>query len=96
MPIDVVLVVPNLFTPNGDGINDQFVIRNLMQYQQRELTVLNRWGNQVFRSNNYNNDWDGGSLGEGTYFYILRVRDSSGEGWQVHKGAVAIVRNTNR
>ncbi len=95
IPVDATLVIPNLFTPNGDGLNDQFVIKNLLQYQHRELLVLNRWGNQVYKSANYNNDWDGGTLGEGTYYYILRVRNGNGE-WQTYKGAIAIIRVTNR
>ncbi|WP_257669953.1 T9SS type B sorting domain-containing protein, partial [Parapedobacter tibetensis] len=95
VPVDAILVIPNLFTPNGDGLNDRFVIRNLLQYSSRELLVLNRWGNQVYKSTNYNNDWDGGSLSEGTYYYILRVRNDNGE-WQTYKGAVALIRVTNR
>jgi len=96
IPVDATLVIPNLFTPNGDGLNDLFVIKNLLQYQGRELMVINRWGNQVYKSNNYNNDWDGGSLAEGTYYYILRVRNGANGEWQTHKGAVAIIRVTNR
>jgi len=96
IPVDATLVIPNLFTPNGDGLNDLFVIRNLLQYQGRELMVINRWGNQVYKSNNYNNDWDGGSLAEGTYYYILRVRNGNNGEWQTHKGAVAIIRVTGR
>lgn len=94
VPVDNELVIPNLFTPNGDGINDKFVIRGLTQYSQRELTVVNRWGSQVYSSKNYNGEWDGGSLPEGTYFYILKIK---GQGdWVVKQGAIAIVRNTNR
>src|SRR5690606_26516637 len=96
VPVDATLEIPNLFTPNGDGLNDQFVIRNLLQYQNRELLILNRWGNQVYKSTNYNNDWDGGSLAEGTYYYILRVRGNDGGDWQTHKGAVALIRVTSR
>jgi gliding motility-associated-like protein len=96
IPVNEALIIPNLFTPNGDGVNDRFVIPNIMRYQQRELIILNRWGNQVYRSENYNNDWDGGTLGEGTYYYILKVRDVNSESWRVSKGAVAILRNTNQ
>src|SRR5690606_36588916 len=88
IPIDTTVGIPNLFTPNGDGLNDRYVVKNLMQYSDRELLLLNRWGNQVYKSTNYNNDWDGGTLAEGTYYYILRVRSGNGE-WQTFKGAVA-------
>jgi len=94
IPVDATLHIPNVFTPNGDGLNDRFVIKNLLQYQGRELIVVNRWGNQVFKSDNYNNDWDGGSLAEGTYYYILRYRN--GGDWKTAKGPVAIIRVTNR
>ncbi len=94
IPVDATLHIPNVFTPNGDGLNDRFVIKNLLQYQGRELTVVNRWGNQVYKSDNYNNDWDGGSLAEGTYYYILRYRN--GGEWKTAKGPVAIIRVTNR
>jgi len=95
IPIDATLEIPNLFTPNGDGLNDRFVIKNLMQYNDREVLILNRWGNQVYKSPNYNNDWDGNSLSEGTYYYIIRVRNGNGE-WQTFKGAIALIRVTNR
>ena len=62
------------FSPNGDGMNDYFFIDNLPA--QNELIILNRWGNEVFKSSSYNNDWDGtginGELLVGTYFYFLK------------------------
>lgn len=94
IPVDSELFIPNMFTPNGDGLNDRFVIRGIQQYNQRELIILNRWGTQVYNNKNYNNDWDGSNLIEGTYYYILRVK---GQGdWIVKTGPIAIVRNTNR
>lgn len=94
IPVDTQISIPNLFTPNGDGLNDLFVIRGLQQYDQRELIIINRWGNQVYSNKNYNNDWDGGSLSEGTYYYILTVRKQGAT--STFKGAIAIVRQTNR
>jgi hypothetical protein len=46
-------------------------------YKESELHVFNRWGNKVFESKNYNNDWDGGGLPAGTYYYILDLKDGS-------------------
>lgn len=50
-------VVPNVFTPNNDGFNDFFTIKGLKP--NSSLMVLNRWGNIVFQSDNYQNDWSG-------------------------------------
>ena len=67
-------VATNSFSPNGDGINDYWVIGNLELYPDNELVIINRWGNEVLTVSNYRNDWDGSDLGEGTYFYILKVK----------------------
>jgi len=67
------LKINNAFSPNGDGINDVWVIENLELYPENNLVVLNRWGNEVYSVNPYNNDWSGSDLAEGTYFYILNV-----------------------
>lgn len=67
---------PTLFTPNGDGINDYFEIKGLQDYPDNEIQIFNRWGNQVYHQTGYmtqGNLWDGSSLNEGTYFYILKV-----------------------
>ncbi len=67
----VKLTIPNIFTPNGDGYNDLFVIKGLDQYAHRELLVYDRNGRVVFRSNNYDNNWDGTDCRDGVYFYQL-------------------------
>ena len=55
------LVIPNAFSPNGDGTNDTYVITNIENYQNNTFTVFNRWGNKVFESTPYVNTWDGTS-----------------------------------
>lgn len=72
------LVFPNVFTPNGDGINDYFVIDKLEpeHYLGRELIVFNRWGKKVFERSGYLNEWGGGGLAEGTYYFIFRYEFS--------------------
>lgn len=67
------VVIPNIFTPNGDNQNDLFVIENLMDWQYRELIVMNRWGQVVYENSNYLNDWDGDNLLDGVYFGILNI-----------------------
>ncbi|WP_158642648.1 Ig-like domain-containing protein, partial [Chitinophaga japonensis] len=84
--------IPTLFTPNGDGKNDVFEIRGLDRYPENELIVINRWGNEVFRQQHYQNNWKGDGLNEGTYYYLLRIRKTSGSGWEVFKGYTTIIR----
>ncbi len=87
----VELKVPNIFTPDGDGLNDRFVIKGLELYQQNQLIILNRWGNHVYEQKNYNNTWDASGLLEGTYFYLLKLTDRQGKE-TVLKGYLTIVR----
>lgn len=81
---------PNVFSPNGDGKNEKFVIGGIEKYPGAKLQVFNRWGGQVYRSNDYRNDWNGSDLNEGTYFYILEVKKP--DGIKNYKGWVLIVR----
>jgi gliding motility-associated-like protein/uncharacterized repeat protein (TIGR01451 family) len=85
------LFIPNFFTPNGDGENDLFVINGIDEYEKAELEIANRWGDQVYKSANYNNDWAGIGLPEGTYFYMLKLFSNDGES-KDYKGWVQIIR----
>ena len=81
--------IPQAFSPDGDGINDYFVINGIEKYPDNELTVYNRWGNKVFDMKTYDNTWDArpnqaldmGSkkLPEGTYFYIFEYNKDNRE-----------------
>lgn len=84
--------IPNLFTPNGDGINDAFEIIGLNQYQSNELQIINRWGNEVFHSKGYQNNWTGEGLNEGTYYYLLRVKKQDSNEVEVFKGYITLIR----
>lgn len=86
------LVIPNLYTPNGDGTNDAFEIRGLDLFAENDIVIVNRWGNEVYRTTGYKNNWTGEGLNEGTYFYLLRVKETAGAEWQVFKGYVTLVR----
>jgi gliding motility-associated-like protein/uncharacterized repeat protein (TIGR01451 family) len=80
---DCSIVIPEFFSPGGDGINDFFVIENLEAYPGTKVLIFNRWGSQVYQSDDYLNNWDGTSdsrfnvggdqLPEGTYFYVLTL-----------------------
>ena len=85
------LIIPNIFTPNGDGKNDVFEIKGLESYPGSQVLVYNRWGNQVYISDNYQNNWDGSNLAEGTYYYLLNVKERNGQ-ITVYKGWVYIKR----
>ncbi len=76
---DETLFIPNIFTPNDDGVNDTFSIRNLPDGSP--IVVSDRWGKIVFESNNYANDWDGQDNADGTYFYRIEIDGQIYKGW---------------
>jgi gliding motility-associated-like protein len=76
---DSPLLVPNVISPNNDGLNDLFEIDNLQE--NTEVIILNRWGNVVFSSTNYQNNWDGKDtsgkeLADGVYTYKYKTKDA--------------------
>jgi gliding motility-associated-like protein len=70
-------------SPNGDGLNDRFIINSLTDYPDHEIFIFNRWGNIVFRTKNYGNDWEGtfngNPLPDGTYFYLIELNNARNE-----------------
>ena len=98
--VETELFVPNGFTPNNDGINDNFEIKNIEQYPNNELVILNRWGNEIYKASPYQNDWNGQTnvegvylqgktIKDGTYFYILKLNDNL----PVLKGYIEVKKN---
>lgn len=79
--------IPNVITPNNDNINDYFVIKNLEQYNNKQIAIFNRWGNKIFESANYANDWNGEDSNDGVYFYILTIADD-----KTYHGKVTVIR----
>lgn len=67
--------LPNVFTPNGDGINDEFkLIDSKAQCANLfSITVFNRWGQKVYENNRVSFSWDGGKSPDGVYFYIIEA-----------------------
>ncbi len=85
------LLIPNVFSPNGDGVNDTWVIQNLLNLPDNDLFIYNRWGNEVYKTRGYQNNWTANGLEEATYFYVLRVRGCNGQE-QIYRGFVQVVR----
>ncbi|HEY0750519.1 MAG TPA: PKD domain-containing protein, partial [Chitinophagaceae bacterium] len=84
--------IPNSFSPNGDGIFDTWIIKNINDYQGASVEVYNRYGQQVFYSVGYNRPWDGTMSGKpvpfGTYYYVVKLKN----GFQPMTGSVTIIR----
>ena len=72
----VEIPIPSAITPNGDGMNDTFEIYQADRYENNSLFIYNRWGQLVYKSAPYKNDWggksaDGAELAEDTYYYLF-------------------------
>ncbi len=95
VPVDVVedlYVNPVIvMTPNGDGINDRFIIKNLDQYPNNKLQIFDRTGKLLYETQNYANTWDGRIKGQlltkDTYLFILSI-----QGNVVKKGTISLIR----
>ena len=86
--------VPNVFSPNGDGLNDYFTPISKSNFVNYSLKIYNRWGELVYFSNNANDCWDGqqknGQIEIGTYFYILNAKtECSSIDW---KGDITLIK----
>jgi gliding motility-associated-like protein len=96
------LEVPQAFTPDGDGINDYLVIEGITKYPGNTLVIFNRWGNIVYDTKDYQNDWGGTTnaklvvggdeLPTGTYYYVLDCKDTSIGENGIFKGYIYIQR----
>ena len=80
-----------VFTPNGDGMNDLWKVFDIEQYQPCKLVIYNRWGDELYSTKDYHNNWDGTykgkTLPEGSYYFVLETLDG-----KVYKGAVNILK----
>ncbi len=85
---------PTAFSPNDDGVNDEFVIPGLEKFPEAELVIVNRWGGVVFQAKPYQNNWRGQNLNnkplpEGTYYYLLYLDVANGK---AITGNIALIR----
>ncbi|MRG46699.1 T9SS type B sorting domain-containing protein [Chitinophaga sp. SYP-B3965] len=83
----------NMMSPNGDGINERFVIQNIDSYPNNELKIFDRSGRLIYNKRGYQNEWDGKMNGrvleEGTYYFLLDF----GPGQPKVKGFITIIRD---
>ena len=87
------IVVHEVVTPNGDGENDTWTIRNIEYFEQNSVVVFDRWGGVVYKANGYNGNstaWTGGNLPAGTYFYNLIISTNTSK--EEYKGFVELVK----
>lgn len=95
--IDIIeqLLVPNAFSPNGDGLNDEFRIMNFGYQVLKEFRVFNRWGEQIFTTADGTKGWNGTQNGKavesGSYPYYIRMQFRDGT-QKVFKGDVTLIR----
>jgi gliding motility-associated-like protein len=86
-------VIPNAFTPNGDGVNDFWNIPELADFPTCIVSIYTRYGSLVFQSRGYGKPWDGTSNGSpvpmGTYYYIIDPRQDN---IKPLSGYVAVIR----
>jgi gliding motility-associated-like protein len=88
---DYKMQAANILTPNGDGRNDTWVIKNIDSYPNNEVSIFDRSGRMIYHKKGYGNDWNGTVNGrplhEGTYYYVIDF----GNGKKIIKGYISIV-----
>ena len=84
-------LIPNVFSPNGDGINDEYLVPNICSGKDYLLQIFNRWGLLIYSTDQRKSNWDGKTLiGDeaptGTYFYLIKISDKN------YKGFIELIR----
>jgi len=99
--IDVVedfnVFIPNSFTPNGDGLNDMFLVKGLgFKPEGYSMEIFDRWGHSLFFSKDFTKGWDGTAKGiqsqDGVYIYKIRAVGANGEGRKEYIGHVTLMK----
>lgn len=90
MPFDCI-TIPNAFTPNGSGINDEWIIENIEMFPDATIEVFNRWGQNIWIGRGNQDPWDGKYKGNnvptGTYLYTIDLRN----GMKPYSGTVTVI-----
>ena len=93
---ELAFYIPNTFTPNGDHINDIFTGKG-MDIAEFDMSIFDRWGEEIFRTNDIHNGWDGTVKGgdaiaqDGVYVYKIKLRDIEGKP-HLYNGHVNLVK----
>jgi gliding motility-associated-like protein len=87
------IIIPNAFSPNGDGINDTWIIENLSNYVNVSVSIFNRYGQLIYNANNgYTKPWDGRVNGKpipvGVYYYIIDFKGA----FPTKSGSITVIR----
>lgn len=99
-PMPDTVVVPNFITPNADNINDEFILRNVGDYEDlSQVTIFNRWGDRVWQSEplyDNSNPWrgtnqNGAKLADGVYFYVIELVNAADDFEYTLNGTVTIM-----
>ena len=85
------LTIPNIITPNGDSQNDNFVIQNSETYEIA-LQIYNRWGNIIYESTSYQNDFSCNNCADGVYFYVLKAKSKRNGREKEYKGSLTVIK----
>jgi gliding motility-associated-like protein len=88
-PVPTTLIPAQAFTPNGDGVNDYWIVPGIENYPNALVKVYNRWGHEVFATKGYNNNWNASyksnsdRLPSGSYMYVIDLANGSApiQGW---------------
>jgi gliding motility-associated-like protein len=83
--------IPNVFTPNGDGVNDEWIIENIELFPDAHIYVFNRWGQLLYHERGNGKRWDGSYRGHfvpsGVYLYIIKLHSDE----DTYKGTVTVL-----
>lgn len=89
------LFIPNMFSPNGDNVNEFWIIKGIEAFPDNTVRIYDRWGQEVFQSTGYSvtKAWDGrlssGTITEGVFYYVLHLNSGSEE---ILKGSITVIR----
>ena len=82
------VIIPNIITPNGDGANEFFKIKNIEHHPNTSVIIFDRWGIKIYENPNYNNEWKAEGVSDGTFFYIINVPED-----KTYNGFVTVFRD---